>query len=194
MPRTFKLVLEYDGAAFEGWQTQPEGHRTVQGELIAALRRLGTGELRVMGAGRTDAGVHAEGQVASVRMETRLDADTLMRAVNGSLPKDVVVLVCDQRRCSPVVIGEAFVPLLLRILHGDLRLAAKTIEGVADRDPEPLENAGNVGLLQKVEFGSFYYECHGDQLRKTTIKTAANTMFARAISKKKTQPRRMSWS
>ena len=95
MPRTFKLVLEYDGAAFEGWQKQPGGHRTVQGELIAALERLGTGALRVMGAGRTDAGVHAEGQVASVSMETALDAGTLLRALNGGLPRDLAVVSCE---------------------------------------------------------------------------------------------------
>ena len=97
---TFKLVLEYDGAGFAGWQLQREGQRTVQGELQAALAPLalgpvGAGPLRIMGAGRTDAGVHAEGQVASVRLETRLDPETLQRALNAKLPADLVVLGCE---------------------------------------------------------------------------------------------------
>lgn len=93
MIATLKLVVEYDGAGFEGWQRQPEGHRTVQAELERALSALGRLQ-RLMGAGRTDAGVHAEGQVASVEIETRLDAATLGRALNAKLPRDIAVPVC----------------------------------------------------------------------------------------------------
>jgi tRNA pseudouridine38-40 synthase len=91
----FKLVLEYDGAAFAGWQVQREGQRTVQGELERALAELGH-DLRLMGAGRTDAGVHALGQVASLRLDTPHDAVTLGRALNAKLPQEVVV-----QRCEP---------------------------------------------------------------------------------------------
>jgi tRNA pseudouridine38-40 synthase len=90
---TFRLVLEYDGTEFEGWQRQPEGHRTVQGVLGDAAAALGRVE-RLMGAGRTDAGVHAAGQVASLSLETALDAPTLLRALNGHLPGDVAVVGC----------------------------------------------------------------------------------------------------
>lgn len=93
MAATLQLVLEYDGTAFEGWQRQPAGHRTVQGELERVLGELGRVE-RIMGAGRTDAGVHAEGQVASVRIETELDVETLGRALNGKLPRDIAVVAC----------------------------------------------------------------------------------------------------
>ncbi|MBW2274623.1 MAG: tRNA pseudouridine synthase A, partial [Deltaproteobacteria bacterium] len=88
----FKLVLEYDGSDFAGWQLQAQGQRTVQGCLVAALERICGDRSRVTGSGRTDAGVHAEGQVASVRCETRLAPDALRRAINGNLPRDVVVL------------------------------------------------------------------------------------------------------
>ena len=66
---TYRLTLEYDGAGFEGWQVQPQGHRTVQGELERAIARVCRERVRVTAAGRTDAGVHAEGQVASLRID-----------------------------------------------------------------------------------------------------------------------------
>jgi tRNA pseudouridine38-40 synthase len=86
----FKLTLEYDGAGFHGWQIQPE-RRTVQGELRRAIEET-TGERpAVTGAGRTDAGVHAVGQVASFASTTRLNPRVLLRALNARLPEDVRV-------------------------------------------------------------------------------------------------------
>jgi tRNA pseudouridine38-40 synthase len=88
---SFRLVLEYDGSDFAGWQSQAQGERTVQATLAAALAEIATGPVRVVGAGRTDAGVHAEGQVAAASLDTRLDAATLVRALNAKLPADVAV-------------------------------------------------------------------------------------------------------
>ena len=90
--RTFRLTLEYDGRGFEGWQLQPDGRRTVQGALEQALLRITGQTLRVVGASRTDAGVHAEGQLASVALETALAPEALQRALNGVLPDDVAVV------------------------------------------------------------------------------------------------------
>jgi tRNA pseudouridine38-40 synthase len=93
---TFRLTLEYDGRGFEGWQVQPGGRRTVQGVVEAAAAQVtGGAGLRLTGAGRTDAGVHAEGQVAGLRVETSLSAERLGRALNGVLPDDVAVRVCE---------------------------------------------------------------------------------------------------
>lgn len=89
--RTFRLTLEYDGAAFHGWQVQPGGRRTVQGALELAVARVAHERVRVTGAGRTDAGVHAEGQVASVHLATALAPDALWRALNAALPEDLAV-------------------------------------------------------------------------------------------------------
>jgi tRNA pseudouridine38-40 synthase len=86
-----RLVLEYDGTRFAGWQRQAQGERTVQGVLGDALRRVCGGEARVEGAGRTDAGVHARGQVAGVQVETRLEPAELLRALNAVLPADLAV-------------------------------------------------------------------------------------------------------
>jgi len=91
---TFRLSLEYDGREFAGWQLQSAGQRTVQGTLQEAFQRVTGCEVRVIGAGRTDAGVHAEGQVASVVVETELAPERLRRALNGVLPPDLAVWEC----------------------------------------------------------------------------------------------------
>jgi tRNA pseudouridine38-40 synthase len=87
----WKLTLSYDGTGFHGWQVQP-GRPTVQGALAAALEQM-TGE-RVLpqGSGRTDAGVHALGQVASFALQAAIPADNLQRALNRALPQSVRVL------------------------------------------------------------------------------------------------------
>jgi tRNA pseudouridine38-40 synthase len=88
--RTFKLILEYDGAAFHGWQIQPD-LRTVQGELSRAIEEVTGERVSTAAAGRTDAGVHAVAQVASFASATRLEAAVLFRALNARLPGDVRV-------------------------------------------------------------------------------------------------------
>jgi tRNA pseudouridine38-40 synthase len=91
----YRVTLAYDGTDFLGWQLQrPGGGRTVQGVLEEAVGRLAGGGQRVavLGAGRTDAGVHALGQVASFDLPRDLPAEELQRALNGLLPDDVRVL------------------------------------------------------------------------------------------------------
>lgn len=87
----FRLLIEYDGTDLEGWQIQREPARTAQGLLAAAIAQVTGAAATVNGAGRTDAGVHAEGQVASASIETRLGPATLQRALNAVLPRDVAV-------------------------------------------------------------------------------------------------------
>ena len=90
--QTLKLILEYDGTEFAGWQAQAGGCRTVQGVLEAAIERVCGERVRIVGAGRSDAGVHAEGQVASLSLGTRLLPGKLERALNAVLPDDLVVV------------------------------------------------------------------------------------------------------
>jgi tRNA pseudouridine38-40 synthase len=87
----YKLVLSYDGTDFSGWQRQPR-HRTVQGALEAALARIVGRNVAVIGAGRTDAGVHALAQVAGFKAELKLATADLVRALNSILPGDVRVI------------------------------------------------------------------------------------------------------
>jgi len=89
--RTLRLTLAYDGTDFHGWQVQTTG-RTVQGEVEAAWASLTGERVRIQGAGRTDAGVHALGQVASLRTETQLPAHKLRLGLESLTPEDVAVL------------------------------------------------------------------------------------------------------
>jgi tRNA pseudouridine38-40 synthase len=87
----YKLLIQYDGTDFHGWQIQ-EGQRTVQGELTRVLSLLEGAPVQVFGSGRTDAGVHAEGQVASIKLRKFFEPEKLRAAVNGNLWRDVRVL------------------------------------------------------------------------------------------------------
>ena len=89
--RTLRLTLAYDGTDFHGWQVQSVG-RTVQGELEAAVERITGERLRIAGAGRTDAGVHALGQVASFRTTTSIPADKLRLGLDSLTADDLSVL------------------------------------------------------------------------------------------------------
>lgn len=89
--RTLKITLAYDGTRFVGWQRQAEGG-SIQGFLEDALARFEGGPVIVHGAGRTDAGVHALGQVASARVTCAHDCATLTRALNANLPDEIRVV------------------------------------------------------------------------------------------------------
>jgi tRNA pseudouridine38-40 synthase len=86
--RTVQLVLQYDGSRFAGWQRQPTSV-TVQGSIESVFERLFERRVTLIGAGRTDAGVHARGQVAHVRVPETWDASRLRRALNSLLPPDI---------------------------------------------------------------------------------------------------------
>ncbi len=88
--RNYRMTVAYDGTAYSGFQIQVD-RPTIQGELEEALARLTTKPVRVHGAGRTDAGVHAQGQVISFRAEWRHSIEDLQRGMNALLPPDVAV-------------------------------------------------------------------------------------------------------
>ncbi len=88
--RTFKILVSYDGTNFFGWQTQP-GRRTVQETLEVAIAHVTGQSVSILSSGRTDTGVHALGQVAGFRLETRLTSEVFRRALNAVLPRDIAV-------------------------------------------------------------------------------------------------------
>jgi tRNA pseudouridine38-40 synthase len=93
--RYFKLTIAYDGTDFHGWQVQ--SHKpTIQGEIVSVLRRLTQEKLTIYGAGRTDAGVHALGQVASFRTQSPLSAQEFQRALNALLPQTIRIVDAEE--------------------------------------------------------------------------------------------------
>lgn len=87
----YKLLIQYDGTDFHGWQVQ-DNARTIQGELERVIGMLEDGEVKVTGSGRTDAGVHAEGQVANVFLNRHFEPERLRAAINGNLWRDIRIM------------------------------------------------------------------------------------------------------
>jgi len=92
----FRLLIQYDGTDFHGWQVQ-ENDRTIQGELERVIGMLADAQVSVVGSGRTDAGVHAEGQVANVQIPSeKFTPEKLKNAINGNLWRDIRILKCER--------------------------------------------------------------------------------------------------
>jgi len=99
MIRNFKLVIEYDGGNYRGWQRQ-KGDRTVQEEIEKALATITGQKITVIGSGRTDAGVHAWSQVANFQCDTKLGSQDFWGALNSLTPADIVVKGCEEVAAS----------------------------------------------------------------------------------------------
>jgi tRNA pseudouridine38-40 synthase len=93
--RYFKLTIAYDGTDYHGWQAQ-SNKPTIQGQIIGVLERLTQERIALHGAGRTDAGVHALGQVGSFRTQSALSAPEFQRALNALLPHEIRIVGCDE--------------------------------------------------------------------------------------------------
>lgn len=91
----YKLLIQYDGTDFHGWQIQ-ENDRTIQGELQRVIGTLESRDVSLHGSGRTDAGVHAEGQIANVHLEKPFTPEKLRNAINGNLWRDIRVMSVEQ--------------------------------------------------------------------------------------------------
>ena len=90
--QAFKLLIQYDGTRYRGWQRQTGTDQTIQGKLEAVLSRSLGVPVQIQGSGRTDAGVHALGQVASFQAETNLEADQILALCRAYLPEDIGVV------------------------------------------------------------------------------------------------------
>ena len=148
MPR-YKLTIEYDGAPFAGWQIQADG-LTVQGVLTAAIEALSGEKTAVHGAGRTDSGVHARGQVAHVDLSKNWDTDTIRDALNAHIrPHPVAILaaehVAEDFNARTSAVKRHY---LYRIIN---RRADLTVDlGKAWRVPRPLDAAAMHAAAQRL--------------------------------------------
>ena len=97
--RNLRLDICYDGTRYRGWQRLVGTENTIQGKLETALSRILGEPIEISGSGRTDAGVHARGQVANFHCESQMSAEEILRALRQYLPEDIGVISC--RECSP---------------------------------------------------------------------------------------------
>ena len=154
---TFKVTLEYDGTAYAGWQRQPN-QPTIQEAVETAVRSISQTDIPVIAAGRTDAGVHALGQVVSFRTDKALAPDEWLRALNATLPPDIsaraVELVADDFHARYSAVGKRYE---YRILNRPDRSAldrarAWHLYGILDLDAM---RAAAKHLVGKHDFSSF---------------------------------------
>lgn len=90
MAQNFKIIIEYDGSNYSGWQVQKNTNQTIQQKLENALTNINKSEVRVTGAGRTDAGVHAAGQTANFFLDIDIPEEKIPIALNTALPDDII--------------------------------------------------------------------------------------------------------
>jgi tRNA pseudouridine38-40 synthase len=187
--RTLRLTIAYDGSEYAGWQVQP-GRSTIQGALEGAVERVTGQAARTLASGRTDAGVHALGQVVSLRTDSTLTPDVLVRALNANLPDDIAVL-------AVAVVPSSFHPIrdVVRKRYRYV-LYDSPVRDVFRRcycwhythgrlDAEAMQRAAN-SLLGTHDFSSF--ESSGAE-RKTSVRTVFDLVVERGRGGDKTSER-----
>jgi len=178
--RNLKLVLSYDGGDFSGWQTQP-GRRTVQQTLEEAIARLTQEQrVRVNAAGRTDAGVHALGQVVNFFSNTKIPAEKLVVALNAHLPPDVAVTAAEDMPEAFDANRDAVRKLYRYVIH-DGKVPSPFLRRYACQSRHPLDAAAMARaaapLRGRHDFHSFETDWPNRQSSVRTITQLAVSRF-----------------
>ena len=176
--RTLKLTIAYDGTDYSGWQAQPD-RRTIQGTFEATWAKITRESLRAVASGRTDAGVHARGQVLSLQTDSRLSVDTLRQALNAELPHDVAVLAVEEAAPDFHAIGDTLRKTYrYTILDGRVRdvFARRYVWHVPHRLDERAMQVAGQALIGRHDFSSF--ENQGAP-RTTSVRTLFDLRVSR---------------
>lgn len=94
--KNFKIVIEYDGSRYNGWQKQGNTKNTIEYKFLEILKKMTGKNVEIFASGRTDSGVHAKGQVANFKIDTNMSADEIFNYINTYLPEDIRVLSCTE--------------------------------------------------------------------------------------------------
>jgi len=205
MKKNFKLIIEYDGSLYHGWQRQKDD-RSIQGEIEKALQKMTTNRVTVIGSGRTDAGVHAEGQVASFKCDTRLEPETLLNGLNSLLAEDTVIKVCEQvsssfharfdakskiyhykilNRPTPAAIGRKYSWLIRKSLNQDAMRAAishiighhdfKAFEGTGSPRQHTTRQVYSADLIEQ-QSGLLVFHIEADGFLRYMVRNIVGTL------------------
>lgn len=167
----YKMVIAYDGSRYNGWQKQGNTKDTIQGKLEKVLEKLEGREVEVIGAGRTDAGVHALGQVVNVKLESKINEEMLLQYLNQYLPEDIAVLSVKEvpmRFHSRLNATEK--TYLYRIYRSEIPnpfIRKYTVTITEELDIEKMRMAAEL-LIGEHDFKSF---CSLKKSKKSTIRT-----------------------
>jgi tRNA pseudouridine38-40 synthase len=185
LPRNLKLTLAYDGHDFAGWQVQPD-RPTIQGTLVSVFEQLTGEKVLPQGSGRTDAGVHALAQTASVAIESPIPAANLVRALNNILPQSIRVLSVEEAapdfhaRKSAVAKTYQY-----RIFRGEI--CPPFLARYVYHHPYPLDEARMIEAARVVEgkhdftsFAAVDPERHRDNDEPNNVRTIFRSAWARA--------------
>ncbi len=180
--RNFKMVLQYEGTRFKGWQRQESTDNTIQGKLENILSKMVGVPVEIQGSGRTDAGVHALGQVANFHADTKMSEQEILSYVNQYLPEDIAVIsvkeAADRFHSRLNATGKTYCYLLIQseLPHVFERRFAHRIE---DRlDVKAMERAAGY-LLGTHDFAAF---TSAKKSKKSTVRTIDEITFTKEYS------------
>lgn len=167
--KNYKLIIAYDGTRYYGWEHQPD-RDTIQGKLESVLSRMCNKDIEVIGAGRTDAGVHARAMAANVKLETRLSPDEIRDYMNKYLPEDIAVrdvkIAAEQFHARYKAVGKTY---RYTCYVGETKpIFDRKYMNVLDFKPdiEAMRAAANF-LIGKHDFKSF---CGNSKMKKSTVR------------------------
>lgn len=171
MKNNYKIVVQYDGTRYDGWQRQVNTVNTIQGKLEAVFSKMTGEKVEVIGSGRTDAGVHATGQVANAHLETDIPENEIMNYVNQYLPDDIAVIsvkAAPDRFHSRLNASGKVYTYWLETAPKCQVFQRKYIYGLGERlDLEAMRQAAVI-LCGTHDYKSF---CSNKNMKKSTVRT-----------------------
>lgn len=180
--RNFKMILQYEGTRYKGWQRQESTDNTIQGKLESILSKMAGSPVEIQGSGRTDAGVHALGQVANFHIDTTMSEQEIMNYVNQYLPEDIAVIsvkeAADRFHSRLNATGKTYSYLLIQsdLPHVFERRFAHRIE--ERLDVEAMKKAAEY-LCGTHDFAAF---TSTKKSKKSTVRTIDHITFTKEYS------------
>ncbi len=206
MKKNFKLIIEYDGSSYHGWQRQ-KNRKTIQGEIEKAIMTITGKKIALTGSGRTDAGVHAFGQVANFYCDTEISPEVFQRGLNSLMPKDIIIKECNTvnekfharydaktktyhyrilNRSVPAAVCRQYAWFIRKILDLDAMQSAilhiigtndfKAFEGAGSPRSSTKRRVINAGLQQK-EKKYLIFEIEADGFLRFMVRNIVGTLL-----------------
>ena len=170
MKNNYKFTISYDGSRYYGWEHQPDIELTIQGKLENVLEKMVGEKVELIGAGRTDAGVHAKGMVANASFETNMNEDAIKKYFNRYLPDDICVkdvkIASERFHSRYKAVGKTY---CYTCYYGDNKpIFDRKYLYVLDSEPniELMKTAASI-LVGQHDFGSF---CSNPKMKKSTVR------------------------